>query len=587
MKNTLWIKKLGCFLMAAVIMTGALCGCGRNADGPAATESAVKTADIPVTKGEAAVQANAVFDEHADHNNALFAAKTAPKEATHFDFFITNTEAMQGFANGSSITTYQQVMQSVFEVATSQYQDVLSGHALSDESRADLIWEDQEMDYEFLRQIQSYGLYEGIAIPTTGVLPTLFRLNDTPFTGDGLTMLVSNFVEPGFDLSALSLGIEEYFDRYEESAACVIGFTSSFTGEFHIPRENMSKKSSTFVIQDQDASKGQVPFYIVLVGPEASVQSFSESLCKDLDNRNIGYSHGGMYTNSVYRQIVEKPLDFKIIGDRKAKKAHRNLLESYNTGLMTQHPDGYAFFTTYSGMETEDTGKVQMYDAAGEENSWIQSEAPEDMVSLSVSSQIALISANYAKNAEYTYEAELFVYNEATDSWEPTNKNAATKVHVTLQEEQGELVEMLYEEPNVILAPGVREMYLSAQLDFGDKGVLSRDQIYRLEVRLYLNRQNHNARSASTPEALIGMSISSDDYYREIRRLYSNNEGSQWKDRTPAYFPSISNALACTPELSAFLGRLAELETKYQHTEEVVVEYIDFVFNLYDESSKR
>ena len=401
------------------------------------------------------------------------------------------------------------------------------------------------------------------------MLPTLFQLNDTPFTGDGLTMLVSNFVEPGFDLSALSLGIEEYFDDYEESAACLIGFTSSFTGEFHIPKENMSKKSSTFVIQDQDASKGEVPFYIMLVGPEASVVSFAESLCKDLDNRSIEYNHGGMYTNSVYRQIVEKPLEFKLIGDRKEKKAHRDLLESYNTGMMTQHPEGFAFFTTYSGIETVDNG------------------TGEGDVAVATSSQVALISSNFDKNAEYTYETELFKYNEGTDSWEPTNKNEATKVHVTLEEKQGELVEVLYEEPNVILAPGVREMYLSAKLDFADKTVLSRDQIYRLEVRIYLNRQNPDAASASDPEALAGMSISAEDYYREIKRLYSNNEGSQWKDRTPYYLKSVAQALACTPELSAFLGRLAELEAKYQHTEEEVVEYIDFVFNLYDESSRR
>lgn len=567
MKNMLWLKKVGCFLMATVMLTGLLCGCGRSAE-QKPTESDVEMSVISVAIGEAVVQNNAVFDEHADHNAALFATGADTREASYFDFYIANTEAMRGFVNGSGITSYQQIMQSVFEVASSQY-EALNGFALSGQTQAaDLVWENREMNYEFLRQLQASAMYEGIKIPTTGVIPTLFRLNETPFSGDGLTMIVSNFVEPGFDLSALSLGIEEYFDEYEGSAACVIGFTSSFTGEFHIPRDDMSKKSATFVIQDQDASKGKVPFYIVLVGPEASVGTFSESLCKDLDNRNIEYNHGGLYTNSVYQQIIEKPLDFKPIGDRKARKADRDLVESYNTGLMTQHEQGYAYYTTYSGTETEDNGEV-----AGE-------------VSLTTSSQIALISSNYDRNAKYTYESDLYLYNQETDTWEPTNKNAATKVHVTLCEKKGVFDEEEYGEVNVILAEGVREMYLSAKLDFTDRTVLARDQIYRLEVRIYLNRQNPDACSDSNSEALAEMSISSDDYYREIRRLYSNNKGSQWKDRSPESLKSVAKALSCTPDLSAFLGRLEELEIKYQHTEQVV-EYIDFVFNLHDESAQR
>ena len=112
MKKTVWLKKLGCVAMAAVMLAGCLCGCGGRpgtGEPAAAATGSVEVQDVPVAQGEVPVQSNAVISEHARHNRDLFSADAAPKEADHFDFYITNTEAMQGFANGSSITTYQQV----------------------------------------------------------------------------------------------------------------------------------------------------------------------------------------------------------------------------------------------------------------------------------------------------------------------------------------------------------------------------------------------------------------------------------------------------------------------------------------------
>lgn len=387
-------------------------------------------------------------------------------------------------------------------------------------------------------------------------------------------MIVSNFAEPGFNLTPLSKGIEQYFDSYEQSAACVIGVSSDFRGDSQnkgatmaIPNNNERFSGSTFYVTRYI---GKAPFYMVLVGPEGNVKEFSETFFKYLDNANVDYS-ASLYSNTVYNQIVEAPLEFEMVLDPKAKKATPPVLSSFNTGVAQRNEDGTAFASTYSGVETRE-GRA----ARGEEQE-------EAVGSVTTSTQISLLSKNYDGSAKYTMDYQLYVFDEASQTWQDAGKNAQKMVHITMEEKNGELKEELGTQEYVILAGGRKEIYLSALLDFSENSTLTRDKMYRLEIRLHLCRDNPAPVSGINSE-LDRFNIDNATYYAQIAQLCDLAEPNKtWRISEDDH---ASRALPYTPNLDSFLLSLENLEGKYRPNNDVV-EYVDLVFNLGGNTSKR
>ena len=577
----IYTKKVICLVMALAAAVY-LFGCSREEGGrtsdqgqPAAEPTAESAQTQPSAQAAASdsLLSHSEILAHTEHNQTLPRTKAEPKEAEAFDLYLVNTQGLEGFTfRGSSVTDYQNGLQCVFDAAYDMFpSSAIGAYALSyqdaqtGQTTDTLSWYKADSTETFRRSSQSAQFYQGNVLPQEGAISALFQSGQTPFRSEALTVLVSNFAEPGFNLNTLSSGIEHYFDANADSAAAIIGFRSEFQGKLYIPENDGGYYGSTFYIEDY---AGSVPVYIVVVGPEASVDAYTQTIAKYMNNKDIRYSTA-CYRNNVYEQIQAPPLSFTIISDEKAKKIAEPIWSSFNTGTMTFNDPGTAFATTFAGVETR--GAVQ-----------------QDNGDTGKSTQVSLISDNYDGSSQYSCDYTLYVYNRDTDTWENAGKNANSVVELELSRQQGEQVDQIEGQTITVLAKGVTQYYLAARLNFDDSSPLSRDNIYRLEVRIQMNRDNPDAYSDAANTELKSFGISSREYYESAMKtgalLAPNREWTA--TMMPDDREDAQEAFAHTPNLDSLLTSLEDLENKYV-SHDVQVEYVDILFNLPDAQSRR
>lgn len=557
-----------------------LCGCSRDGGrkSPHTTESVIAdTAQIAQAASNSDSSSELLFHRdimaHTEHNQNLPTTKPEPRKAEAFDLYLANVQALEGFASqGKGVSNYQNGLQSIFDAAYDMFSpDAIGAYALSYQDSQTgqltdtLSWYKANDNEDFRRSSRSAQFYHDNILPKEGAIASLFQGGKTPFRSDALTVLVSNFAEPGFNLNALSKGIEHYFDENSFSAATIIGFTSEFVGKLYIPENDGGMYGSTFFVQNYT---GQVPVYFVVVGPEESVNTYTETISKYLDNQDIDH-RTVCYRNSVYEHIQAPPLSFTIIPDNKAKKITEPIWSSFNTGALTFNDPGTAFAATFAGVETR--GAIQ------QENG-----------DTSMSTQISLVSDNYDGVSQYSCDYTLYVYNADQQTWENAGKNANSVVELELSRQEGVQTDEIEGQVITVLADGVTQYCLIARLNFDEGSPLSRENIYRLEIRIRMNRENPDAHSNAGNTELKQYGITSTEYYRcamHVGALTAPNR--TWTatipmtDRENAQF-----AFAHTPNLDSLLTSLEGLESKYI-SDEVMVEYVDILFNLPDAEARR
>lgn len=577
-------RMIGLLLLAALLL--GMAGCSMERTGTSRS-SAARTTNAPeeienqiadateATEGRRenttwSAETDPVIQEHIAALSALKEEKPT-RRASHLELYVENTEAMAGFLPSSGITEYLQSVQALFDAMDGNYSS--TAHYLIGGSSG-LHWISSAMNSTFRRDVQSLAFYQENIFPAESAMGQLFQ-NATPFAEDGLTLIVSSFIEPQFDLSPLSRGIEQYFGNFSDSAACIIGIHSSFNGgmtrytqefigaDLVIPSDSASYNVPSFYVRDYI---GTLPVYIVMVGPEADVQKFLTTYEKQLTTAGVEYTKS-LYTNNVYDQIVETPLELEVVADQKAGKLAPPVLSSYNTGVLSQSESRTVFSATYVGIEARD------------ERSRQSGSAEEDPVEIRTSTQISAISTNYVPGAEYAFDYCLYAYDEDTKSWVEAGKNAQAMVHFTHKIMEGEVSEVIDNKDVVILAAGREGIYLSALLDFSQGSALSRDTVYRLEVQVKLNHPNEDAHSKANPDLAKEFSTTSSQYYQVVNSLVSlYPPHRQWRV-TEADL--TATALPYTPNLSAFLTSLELLESSFRPDTEYV-QYLDFIFNLGD-----
>ena len=548
-------RRVFCAVLSALML---LSGCGRKqaSGGGAAQQESGSAAAIKVASN-LEIRNDDVIQAHLEHNRNLNTERV-DREAEIFHFYIENTETMEGFVAPNVTTAYQESIQSLMDVAYNSFEKLAAHMLVYSEDIGELEWERAELDKKFIRKIQTRAPYTGNVLPEVSPLEALTWEASSPFEENALTVIVSNFVEPGNDLNALAVEIESYFDDYENSAVCVMAMTSHFEGNFHIPYDGGN--STTYTITD---FAGDAPFYMVIVGPEKAVRDTTLNLEERLLKKGITPTYG-IYTNNVYAQILAEPLSFDVVGDLKRKKAAAATIRSYNTGDLFEDDAGNAFFAASSG-------RVETLDS-------------EANGGISTSTQISLMSKDYDGVSQYDWEYALYHYDAATGKWVDAGKNALTRSTVTVQKENGPLVDEQSDEP--VLASGRKEIRGSAKLDFSSTSSLKRDQIYRVEVKLYLNRQNPNAVSSSAGSGLTDYSIVRADYDAMINKMSEGWGNTKIWTASPALHSRVQTVLLRTPNLSDLLTSLEQLEKKYQDDSEMI-EYIDFVFNVPGEGSEK
>ncbi len=585
MKQMKMFKQLICMILAAAIVLS-FSGCSmERPDRPTRTtdetlertETAQTEPDQEQTENSPGNRDNSflwsaetdpIICEHMEGLRALKAEKIARK-AANLDLYVENTEAMVGFLPPNVTTEYTQSVRALFDAVTDAYST--TAHYLVGGS-SQLHWVSGPMDDAFRRDVQSLSFYQDNTFTSDSPLGKLFQ-DTTPFEEDNLTLIVTSFKEPGFDLNPLSRGIEKYFRSFTDSAACIVAFQSDFNGgvgrnneicgaDMVIPYNGNTDETPAFYVRDY---VGTAPCYIVMVGPEADVQAFLANYERYLTTVGVKYSKS-LYANNVYDQIVEAPLEFEVVADQKAGKLAQPVLSSYNTGVLSQTESRTVFSATYEGIEARD-------ETSGRGSS------EEKSVEIRTSTQIAALSTNYVPGAEYTFEHCLYAYDQDAKTWVEASKNAQEMVHFTHEIMDGEVIEQIEGKDVVILAAGRQAVYLRALLDFSKESALSRDTVYRLEVRVKLNHPNYAARSASNPAMAEQFGISSSEYYDVFKGLTDLlGLDKQWRS-TEAEL--AASALPYTPNLSTFLTSLDLLESSFRPEEEYV-EYLDFIFNLGD-----
>lgn len=551
MKNT-YRKRLACAVLAAMML---LTGCGRRASsgGDSSTQKESGTTTVVRPASNLELRNDPVIQEHLENNHSLSTARNT-REATNFHFFIENTETMAGFVGTSSRTNFKEGVQSLLDVARNSFGSLDAYSLEYYEEDKMLQWHEAELNDRFIRKLQTEGFYNN-PMAEISALEELAWESDA-YDEYGVTAIVSNFVEPRNDLNALAATIETYFDKYENSAACIMGITSKFEGDFHIPYDNSQSLTYRITSFSSDA-----PYYIVLFGPESTVRQTVKKLEEHLNNKQIQPTYD-IYTNNAYAQILAEPLSFDLLGDLKRKKAPAEVSRSYNTGELYEDDGGNVYYAASSG-------RVETLDA-------------EEHGDISTSTQISAISKDYDGHSIYHTEYALYTYDAVTQSWVEAGKNALARTSVTVQSKDGPVEDELSEEP--LLTAGRRELLIKAKLDFGSGSALRREEIYRVEVKLYLNRKNTEATSGGTAN-LESYSVAWAEYDKEINKLCDGwRETKIWLANSGSN-KKVVEILTKTPNLGNLLTSMEQLENKYQDDTELI-EYVDFVFNVPSEEEK-
>lgn len=575
------IKRVISLIVASAAVIS-LYGCSRETSGRSPGPTATAAGQATQTEqsqpaADAADSADLLLHSdilaHTEHNQSLPTTKEELKKAEAFDLYVVNVQALEGFTSrGSGVTAYQNGLQSVFDAAYDMFSpNAIGAYAMSyrdsqtGKTTDTLSWYKADDNEAFRRSIQGSQFYHDNVLPQEGAIASLFQSGNTPFRPEALTVLVSNFAEPGFNLNALSKGIEHYFDANDHSAAAIIGFTSEFAGNLYIPENDGGRYGSTFYIQDYS---GSVPVYLVVVGPEESVNIYLEAIGKYLNNQNILY-RTACYRNSVYEPIQAPPLSFTIIPDNKAKKIAEPIWSSFNTGTMSFNDPGTAFAATFAGVETR--GAVQ-----------------QDNGDTSKSTQISLVSDNYDGISQYSCDYTLYVYNPDLETWENAGKNANSVVELELSRQEGEQTDEIEGQVVTVLAEGVTQYCLIARLNFDEGSPLTRENIYRLEVRLRMNRENPDASSGAINTELKSYGTTSTEYYYSAMQVGALTAPNRIWTATMTTDDRVAaqTAFAHTPNLDSLLTSLEGLESKYV-SDEILTEYIDILFNLPDTQARR
>lgn len=550
-------KRLLCGMLSTIML---LTGCAQRGV-PASEESPSKGGTNSVSAVSAAdlnIRRDSVIQGHLE-NNRNIVTQRVDREAKEFCLYVENSKMMEGFipGAGSASSAYQETVQSLKDVISNGGFQEKEAYVLSSVSKGEEPeWKSADLDAT-LNRMHRRDLYAGVEVPEVSPLEVM----EHPFGENLLTVIVTNLMEPNNDLNAIVGRIRSYFDKYENSAACLMEISSEFEGTYYIPSYANKEQWRIENIKPGDKNSYPVmtPFYLIMVGPEPAVRKFASSMEERLSKKSILPVYG-VYTNNVYAQIIDEPLHFRVLEDLKLKKASTNIVRSYNTGMLYEDGAGSAYYSN-SGQ------RVKTLDADVD---------PGKNVRISNSTQISLMSEDYDGLTSYKEEHTLYVFNPETNKWEETEKNARDNAFVTLVTEKGELRDDYADEP--ILSSG-KQVRISAKLDFSSTSPLKREKMYRMEVRLLLNHENPNAKSDAAGEQLRSFSINRQEFDSAIEKLSSGSQNNRIWTASFSAGKKAAPALSKTPNLEELLTSLEELESEYKDTREVV-QYVDFVFNV-------
>lgn len=603
-------EAVGILLLMAMLLS--FCSCGsRNEsreDGtiPSMNEAALETTEV--ISATSTWMDDPVIVAHQENNREVMAEKDLDRDAERFDLYVDNIKTMGGFISESS-SEYQRSIQTAIDVAAVMFSDNLYGHAMvdskekTDASSSTLIWEESELDKNFTRKLRSQSFYNVKILPDYGTLDKLFT-EEEPFKAESLSVIVTNFMGDYYDMGVIYNGIQRYFDRYPHSAALLMGYTSQYHGNLYLADKDNDDKHEFYIT----AFRGDIPFYMIVVGPEQAVKDYQQRMEKSLDDQDVKAAMS-FYTNSVYECIEAKPLNFRVASDPGSVKEATGIAEqiwtfdsldncgavgewnpnrrwsSFNVGDITINDDGTVIVSRNRGVSTNMARKINR--KTQDENRLVAGKYGRT----DAARQLTLFSTDYNDRSIYSAEYQLYVFDKQSGEWVEASKGESSMVLFGFGKQEGPVSDYrdgASDRKSISVLPQDNTEYcLSTRLNYDPAAdsVLNKSQIYRLEVRIRLNRANPRAESNATPEELFGFATTEEKFYSFKKMMGSLLNYTWQQELSEQTRETIRDCLNATPKLDFFLDSMSKLEKRYD-VDVPIVEYVDIIFETGEEISR-
>lgn len=541
----------------------------------------------PESKGEQArlsAQSSADFQELLENdpvlqnhirNNRGLSTQRDTRTAESFRLIVENTESMAGFVSANETTAYQNSLNYLMTVmAGFTKKNAVDALMLqTDTQSGQAVWTQTALDSSLRARLVAPGFYTKQKMSLVNQLEELTYLEQPAFPENGITVVVSNFIEPQYDLSGFTSLIKEYFDAYPYSAACVMAVRSLFQGDFYISRNSLKDPAKRLENFD-----GVTPFYLVMIGPEQDVRDAEEDMRSRLTDGNVEFE-SCLYSNSMNQQVLREPLHFGANEVLDTRKALSTTVSSYNTGGQLLEEDSGTVFAA------RNQERVETLDMDNDNK-------------VSTSAQIALLSTDYESTVRdlqacdyyyhdgkqwipdpdfddgedsfspYGWDYEVYVLDSQSGEWTVAGKSEKSCMEVVLK-----TVDMQTWNDNGEVRDNVQQL-ARVRLQYHAASALSKEKIYRVELRVHLNEPNDSVQRIDS-EALEDYCTTSQQYDKEMT-IY----GKRWNfENMTMANRGVRSVLQRTPNLKTFLTSMENLAKSYQDDTEMT-EYLDFIFNI-------
>lgn len=636
-------KTIGRALAACLAAGLLLTGCGRSR-----------------TPAAAPVELPDIAQQHAEGLAALQTAwdSRTSDSGTTLRLYYDDTHSMLGFVkgnNGSNRFVYllDAAIDQAFGMVNAPENGVeqVEAYTLVDSSPDDgvnqeLSWQQVDMSGTLRNFFMVDSFYTGDhtghregtlnhtfadgTVAQMGPLARLFQDGSTPFADDGLTILVSDLQEQGFDLNTLSSGLLDYCKRVPSAKVCIVAAQSSFSGQLSVPVYSISGTGTD--IASIDGYTGEVPFYYIIAGPANLVDSFCAGIRQTMgdDSANILFT-----TFSTAEASVGQPLDFSLAPNTMVNVTAADLAEgavsggadtddsapaedsdSGRRGARTTSADGVSHVVNLraplyarrgdSGLVSDNIDKVwgsaninSLAPAEGQTNIFtaVVGRGSESCSAFGSYAQMAAyaelgsgLSAACAQNgtapANDTYwinPTEIELYEQTSSGWTAADSNALGCVDVRFETVDGPLEE--YATGQSLLAENRHVAYLRVRVDgttVSSGGLFKDDTAYYLSVPVHTSL---NASTVTNADKLQEMSANLAQHRTALEGLSRTGANYNWTASTDEARAAAAAQFCKTPKLDELVKSLANYFESASTVSDV--QYVDLLFTAKAASSRR
>lgn len=567
------------FTIVSMVFTTVLSGCNTQETGPSE-----HLGDSVISKHQE------IFDQLTKDSQ-----KEEPDQsATIFRMYYDNTESMMGFVTPMiqerektsfvySIDAAIDVASGMISAPTNGIADAV-GYALEADSSNILRWNEVEINDELQGQFCAKSFYTGSGGGRLGTLTEngkvigplgrLFQKGANPFAVDGLTVIVSDLMEQGFNLDTLRDGIQQYFSENEYAAAIILGCTSKYVGNMSVPCFSGSSGTDIVTINNYD---GPAAYYFLIVGPRNLAESYVQQLEERLYDSDIEFERASYYNSADINSTVA-PLSFELVED-----TMKDVKTLEGDAAPKRREEGRRGDDDIEEEDKTESGERTLEDVWGSANTNGVS-AQGNAFAAHVGRNSSSVFGSFIQLAAFADQPDdveseivsstLYVYDEEIGDWKEGSKNEQSEYTLRMDSLEGPVTE-INNSSKIIVAEDREGVLLRCTMDFSEEGALDRSKTYRVEVQLNNHREKDG--DEDDDDDLLEMSITTSDFDTSLSALAMDKQDEyNWAKSSKAAREAAASALMRTPKLNNLLNALSNLS--YQ-PEKQQSQYVDFIFD--------